>query len=132
MYKRLFISILFVILMIVCLITCIGCTMFQLPTGVWNCKKLEMSIDFTCEIGHWAYGGILYSNECNHNLICKLDHITGEMNIYDGEKVILENHGKSPISAEPLYHGSLQNRGTKKRKFYMKNPRKEYVFVKVE
>ena len=132
MYKKYFVSILLIILAIACMISLVGCTPFQLPTGVQECKKLGITIDFTHEVGHWSYGGVLYENENNRDLICKLNHITGDMKIYDRETVTLEELDNANISAEPLYHGTLQSRGAKKRKYSLKNSWKEYVFVKIE
>ena len=132
MYKKAFVSFLCIVIVVVSLISVTGCTTFQQPTGVWYCKKLELTIDFDRQLSRCVYDGVLQKDERNQRVLCNLNYITGRMAIYRAEDVILEAFDQDPVLAEPLYQGGLQSRGTKKRKFYMKNPRKEYVFVKVE
>ncbi len=115
----------FIAKIIVCFVCITGCTTFQRPTEVWHCEELGLTIDFDQYIDAYLFGGQLNQDGETQEVVCSV-FLTGKVGVYDPQEIPLNQ------SSEPILEGTIQGRGNKKRKFWLKDSEKVYWFYHIE
>jgi len=105
-----------------------GCTTFKVPTGVWTCEKLGITVNFDDSEGLYgsaipSRGTIVIDGE-ERNIICKMD-ATGSCGFAP-----IEDMGKSMEETNYFYIGRFNNNGANKMIFRVVKTKKEYTFIR--